>query len=513
MGFAGQTYQIPCDKGGFSFDKNLDTIDPSMFVLPSKNINLHQNGREKRGGTSKVNASAVSGTPRILGIIDFRLSGSAYQVFAGDDGKIYRDSTTVLKTGMSTTNKYSFAVFGAELYICDGASIPQTWNGAAAGTSNITTEAADWSSTKPIQMIAHSRGASRRMWAIAGNALYYSSLGNGQVFSGGTSGKLSIDVQDTSGLVGMIEFGENLIAFSRSEAFIVTDQDIDVATWGYIKAPWNGGAANWRTMVKIENDVAILSEDGQLYSITGVQDFGDYKAASLMRPSYIDNYFKENADLTKIDDFHLVFDRNLRAIKLFFVRENQTRVDSALVYFIDRGPAQGWVIHDNAIAAGYSASCSTEVRTSTGNYLVYTGDYVGTIWKLEQEARHDNGSAFYGGFKTPNLNFTNSRLRKHYRQLRCVVETTGTTILQVRIWVDGTYKESKTINIGSSPAGVLGTFVLNLDVLGGSVFTDGQSDLNHIGKRIQLEVFNTGFDQKFFISQLMFDFKQLPTTI
>lgn len=513
MGFAGQTYVIPCDKGGFTYNKNIDLIAPQMFVQPSRNINLHQNGRQKRGGTAKVNSTAVSGSPQILGIFDFRVGANSYQVFAASDGKIYKDSTTVLKTGMSTTAKFNFAVFGNELFICDGVSTPQTWDGSAGSTSNITTSAADWATTKPFQMCAHGRGASRRMWALAGNAVYYSVLSNGKDFGSATSGKITIDVEDAYGLVGMVEFGDRLIVFSRTQAFVIDDSDTSTANWGYALAQWTGGAAHWRGIVKTDNDVLIMAEDGQLYSITGAQEYGDYKLASLMRPSFVDNYFKATAAMASIAEFHAVFDRNLRAIKLFFIRSGQTQVDSALVYFIDRPVEEAWVVHDNQdSASGYSASCATEVRSAAGQYTTYTGDYNGFIWKLEQSARVDGVSAYYAGFKTPNLNFGDPRLRKHYRRLFVIMEAVGDYDLTVSVWVDGVNQSSLTLNMGASGA-VLGSFILDTDVLGGVEFIESSDVLNMIGKRIQFEFYNSSVNQTFFISQIMIDFKPLPITV
>lgn len=513
MGYAGQTYIIPCDKGGFTYNKNTDLIAPQMFVVPSRNINLHQNGRQKRGGTSKVNSTAVSGSPQILGLFDFRIGANSYQVFAASDGKIYKDSTTVLKTGMSTSAKFNFAVFGNELYVCDGASTPQTWDGSAGSTSDITTSAADWATTKPFQMIAHGRGASRRLWAIAGNSVYYSSLANGKQFSGGTSGKITIDVIDAYGLVGGVEFGNRLIVFDRVQAYVIDDSDASTANWGYQLAQWMGGAAHWRGIVKTDNDVLIMAEDGQLYSITGAQEYGDYKLASLMRKQFIDNYLKATAAMASIAEFHLAFDRNLRAVKYFFVRSGETQVDSALVFFLDRGIDDGWVVHDNQDAnSGYSASCAAEVRSAAGTYLIYTGDYSGFVWKLEQSARVDGTSSYYGGFKTPNLNLDNPRLRKHFRRLYVIMEAVGDYNLSVNIWLDGVNQTATTINMGASGTG-LGSFILDTSQLGGLEFIDANIDINMVGKRIQFEFYNSGASQTFFINQLMIDFKPMPATV
>lgn len=513
MGYRGNTYQIPCSKGGFNYNENTDLIDPTMFVSPSRNINLHRNGRSKRGGTSKVNSTAVSGGPRIVGLYDFRLSSSSFQVFATADGKLWKDTSTTIKTGLSTSNKFSFEVFGGELYVCDGDTTPQTWNGVAAGTSNLTTPASDWSgSDQPFQMIAHGRQASRRMWALYSNAVYYSALGDGKDFSTASGGgKITINTGDAVGLVGGVEFGDRLIVFSRDKAFIIDDTAFDTANWGYMPAQWNGGVPHWRLIVKVPNDVICMAEDGDIYSVVAAegQPYGDYKQGSLARPAFVDNWVRENLKLTSIDDFHAVYDPILRAIKFFVVRSGQSQVDTALVYFIDRPVEEAWTIHDNqSVASGYKASCSALVRTAVGSYVVYTGDYSGFLWKLEQSARSDEGSGYYAGFKTPSLTFENVRLRKHYRRGYVIAKVQGSIPLQISVWVDGQAQTGASITL-SGAGGVLDSFVLDSSVLGGVEFSEKIFELGYIGKRIQFEFYNSNAGQDFFISQILIDHKTL----
>lgn len=513
MAFDGPTYSIPFDKGGLSYNRNIDQIKPYMFVEPSKNINVFQYGREKRGGTAKVSSTAISGSPQILGGINFRVGAQSYIVTADSNGKIMKDRVTELKAGMSATAFYNFCVFDNELYVCDGASNVQTWDGSAGTTSDLTDPAADWATTKPFQMIAHGRGASRRLWALAGNSVYYSNLGNGKDFNGGTAGKIAIAVADAYGLVGGIEFGNRLIVWDRLQAYIIDDSSTSTAEWGYEKAQWKGGLAHWRLIVETDNDILAMAEDGQFYSVSGAQEYGDYRKASLMRDAFIDVYFRSIAAMASIDKFHAVYDRLLRAVKIFFVRAGQTEVDSALVFFVDRGTEEGWALHDNQdSASGYSASCSFEARVSAGTYLIYTGDYSGFLWKLEQSTRSDDSSAYYGGFKTPILNLDNPRMRKHFRRLWLILEAVGNYDLQIKIWVDGVNQTSQSVSMGSSGT-QLGSFILNTSTLGGQTFTDVSKALNFVGKRIQFEFYNSNAAQTFFLGQMMIDYNELPATV
>src|SRR3990167_11027278 len=119
-----------------------------------------------------------------MGGFDFQLSSSSFQVFLGSDGKLYSNTTTTIKTGMSTTNYPSFAVFEDELYTVDGDTTPQVWDGSGA-IANLGSPTGDWSgANQPFQVLVHGRGVSRRLWMLYGSTLYSSSLGGGDVFTG-----------------------------------------------------------------------------------------------------------------------------------------------------------------------------------------------------------------------------------------------------------------------------------------------------------------------------------------
>lgn len=508
MGYSGQTFVIPQNTGGFQYRYDLEFVDPSMLVGDSKNFNLHRDGRQKRGGTAKINGTAVSGTPRIMGIYDFRLPATSYQVFGADDGKLYKNATTTIKTGMSTNNKFSFAVFEDELFVADGETTPQTWDGVAAGTSDITTPATDWSgSDQPFQFIVHGRGASRRLWALMGSGVYYSSLGNGKQFAGGTSGLITIDTGDAFGLVGGIEFGDRLIVFSRSKAFIIDDSDSDTANWGYQAAQWEGGAAHWRLIVKTPNDVVVMTEDGDIYSIAAVQNYGDYKQASIARGAYIDTFLREKAVMSQIDNFHAIYDPTLRAVKFFVSVNDATKNDTALVYFIDRPPEQAWAYHDNlTYASGYKASCSALVRTAPATYFVYTGDYVGFIWKLEDSSYADDSNPYTMTLRTPRIIMGDIRSRKEFK--RAIYTVMGATDVEfdVTIVVDGedNFTESFTTSATAWDEALYDEATWDFTFPVRESFAIGKK-----GRTLEIELSHSTENQPLMLSSFMIDFKPL----
>lgn len=512
MSYSGQTYQIDCSKGGLTANPNIDAIPPHMMVM-ARNINIHENGRGKRGGTSKVNATVGYGSSQIMGGYDFtKLNGSQKLVVGTTAGSIYQNATTTIKTGLTAGKFFNFEVMNDELYVCNGTDVPQTWNGVAAGTSNITNPAADWTGTNnPMQMIKHGRGNSERMWAILPSGVYASADGDGKEFVTGVV-YLPISTNDGSGLTGGVEFGDRIILFSQRRSYIVDDADVNSANWGYESAVWEGGVAHHRLIVKTPNDILCMMDDGNIYSVTAVQSYGDYKTASITKASWIDKWIRENCDLGRINQFHATYDTELRMVRWFVVRTGQTEVDTCLVYFIDRGAEEGWVIHDNlSYDSGFKASTSFvyhKIPAEHHSFYIYTGDYDGYIWDLEEESKNDDSHAYYGGFKTSRMTFDNPRATKNFSNGWLVTEAQGAYDISVQVWVDGVAQTLQAVSLSGS--GVpLGTFLLGTDSLVDDEIIDKVFNVGSIGKRIQYEVYNSGVNQNFFISQINQDFKPL----
>lgn len=515
MGYSGRQYFIPCNRGGLTYNPNNDLIRAVDMIPPTRNINLHENGRKKRGGTAHVDDAAISGAPQYMGIFDFILVGGTQHIIrACNDGKVYRDNVNTIKaSGMSKTRFFDFEVFADELYIVDGASTPEKWTGSG-NTSTLTDIPTDWSgSDNPQWVVKHGRGNSERMWyggvPATPHRIYASVNGDGDDISDANNITLSIETGDGFGIVGAVEFGDRLIGFGKTKAYIIDDLDSDTSYWGYDAAQWEGGVCNFRCIVKTPNDVICMMEDGEIYSVLAAQQYGDYKAASLTRPAFMHRWIKEFVKLSAFDQFHGVYDKTLRAIKFFVVRKGSTDVDTALVYFIDRPLNEAWMVHGNwAYNSGYSSSASAQVRVSAGNHKVYTGDYTGNLWTLEESNVSDNFKGYYSGFKSGNLAFENPRATKKYKRGWMSTKTEGAYELNVAWWVDGSEGEPRSIDL-TGAGGVLGLFTLGVSLLGGDELIDTPFNLGDRGKRIQLEVFNSNADEDFFVSQILIDYKWL----
>jgi hypothetical protein len=522
MSYSGTTYHGRFNQLGFNHNPNIDKIPQDAMVHPSRNINLHEDGAGSRGGTSHVHPAAYGGS-QVMGMFDFRLNnGNQFLVAVTTDGKIWKDTTTTIKTGLTTGQFASFVVMNNELYVCNGADIPQVWDGAGASTSNLANVPTDWTgSNYPQVMVLHGRGNSERLWAFGcssnPNTVYASEVNDGSTeadFSDANVTTIYIETQDGTGIVGGVEFGDRLILYGRLKSYIIDDTDTNDANWGYESSQWDSGLASWRLLVRTPSDIVAFQEDGNIYSVTAVQEYGDYKLASLSRPAHIDRWIRQYIDLSRVGQFHAIYNPILRAIDFYMVYSGDTTVSMALRYFIDRGPMKGWAPQDNqSYASGYDASASCLYLSATGTYKVYTGDYSGNVWELETANKNDNSNGYYAGVKTASQTYSNDRMPldnkvKKYRDGRIISEANATTDLSVKITIDGTDQDTRTVALAGT-GDVFGTGLFGTATFTGDELIDTSYELGYRGTRIQKEFFNTSANEPFFLSQDLTNFKIL----
>jgi hypothetical protein len=509
MAYKGQTFRLPFDLAGFQFNRNADKFTPTALVDGTRNVNFHEGGIGKRGGTSRLFSTAIAGLPTIHSLFDFRkLNQTQFLVFGTNQGKLYHtNESNVLKTGMSTSNPFSFAVMNDELYIADGGTAPKYWNGSNPTTTDVLT-ATSWAGASgfPFQVLFHSRGANARMWAVTRDSVWASKNNDGHDFS--DAQVKQIRVYSEGGLVGAFDFNGTLFAFSKTETFIIDDTSSDTNNWGYQKAIWEGGAATWRLMAKAGNNLYVMTEEGLIYTLKGIQATGDYELVAVNKPAFIDRYIRDQVSVSNMLNFHCTFDRTRRCIE-YFMQSGGSANNLCLAFFIDRPPEIAWIIHDNNGGdSAFKAAGSTEVRVSTGQYRVYTGDYAGQIWKTEQTSRDDGGSPYDSGIKTRALDMGNPRMWKHFGQGRLKTRAQGNYDLTVRVWIDGVRKDDIPLALVGSGA----TF--DNGFFDSSVFADDQVipvqfDVNDYGYDCQFEVLNNETGEDFFLSELLLDFMEL----
>lgn len=474
----------------------------NSIVFTEASSNLTMNGSGTLGGTTAGTQNAAGVVTNIVEALNEDMTTVTAADGAGD---------TVVVTAATKGTAANSMVFTET-------STNMTMNGegvlgaTTAGVKDMLPS--DWTGTSyPKQMIIHGRGNSARVWALGcylkPNTIYVTPNGDPTGFADTEVLTFSIPTENKDGIVGGVEFGDRLLLFGKNRSFLMDDTSVDTDNWGYRASQWSGGAASHRLIIKTPNDVVCMMDNGEIYSVTAAEEYGDYKSASLSRPSFVHEWIKTYINLAYIDDFHGVYDPVLRAINFFMVRIGETEVDTVLMYFIDRPPNKAWVILDNQdYESGYSACSSCLVNQSTGVKKIYTGSFNGRVWKLGETNRNDNSNAFVSTYKTPLLSFDNVREHKRYDRMKIVSIAEGACSAKFTWWIDGVLKNSKDIEFSAS-GDVLGSFILGTSTLGGLNILESSVNLGYTGKRIQIETKSSTANEDFFLSQFLVDFVPL----
>lgn len=509
MGYSGNQFRIPLIDTGFRDDRNQELLPPTALVYPSKNVNYHENGLSKRGGSSiQIAGNGSSGQ----GNFQFRRASASTYVFAVN-GSVYQTSyANTLKSGLSSSNPICFIQTSDKLFFADGQSNPQYWDGSSPSSSNVTA-ATSWTGNMPFQFVNHTRagsGAGDRLWAVTPDSVWASKVNAPTDFS--DTYVVQIPIDSIGGLVGAYDLGGQLFAFSRTQTFLIQDTDSNTANWGYINALWEGGVASWRLIAKAYNNLYLMAEDGTLYDLHGVLTTGAYNASPISRPAFVDKFIRENVTLSNVQNFHVAYDRKLRALK-WFMQEGGSGNNTALCYFIDKKPESAWILHDNEdYASGYDAAASCEVRVSSGNWQIWTIDTSGNTWGLEQPSDNDNGNPFRVRIKTKPEDLDMPRNNKHYMALALRGRSSGAVNFDVNIWNEGSRQIDGAFSLQSSGA-KWDSAKWDVDTFASDTVTAAPMTLGMYGRDLQIQLINFSIGQDFFLSELIFLAKMLGIKI
>lgn len=497
------------------------TTSTGSFVITLSSADFHP----------YLNAIKFTATPpidNITGIYQYNKENlTTNQLTSTSAGVIYSDGVSV-KTGLQANKVCKYETYLDKVYIANAYDVPQLWDGSSVSDLAAPKRPTDWSGAGvyPKGFVVHGRGVSKALWAYGvptkPNVVYCSESGTDD-FSDAKVYKQTINTGDGYGILALFEFGDRLFAIGRNKVYMIEDDDTSRTNWGYSEAQWSGGVLSGNLVCRTPNDVVVVSKDLIVYSVIATQQYGDYQALALNRASFIDIWMRENLDITKSDLWHMSYDSVMRAIKIFVVEKGSTSVNLCLVYFVDRGVNEGWVLH--RYAKGGMANCASAFLSSTGT-TIRTGGESGAVYQLESTEYNDGGLSYYSGFTTSPLNFGTVRSLKRFDRVWVSCLPLGDETLTANMVIDGVLLPSATGSESNTPLLVdnVGNHVVDdvgiaiettvignwwelpqSDVIPGSV-VDYSNAIGRTGNRLQVELFNTTINTKMFVTQIMIDF-------
>lgn len=511
--------ELPIGIDGLSGSRNMSQV-PLTCLVRATNVTYESGTLQKEGGTSKYNSTAITGGPQILGGHDWLYDGSTQRmVVVCSDGAIYKDSgagtfPVTLASGLTVADVVPvFAEGGKEaaannrkLFIFTGLNAVQVLSADGATSAALATPPTDWTAnTQPKFGLVHEN----RMWG-GGNSndphrLYYSVLTNHEDFTGSGSGTIAVFPGEGEALVGGVSYKGALIAFKKPVGiYFVDTSSATVGNWRVARVAGKVGVAGPRCYAQLEDDVIFLDQNADIRLLSATQEFGDVGTSSLADINNINQFIRDNMNLSTTATWQFVYYARKREVHIACCASGSTTRNARLVLDFNM---QGKVRYR---FSNRDTNVSIWTRKVSNQDELTIGDNAGFVWRLDQESRSNNGTGYSGEFQTPQYDFSHldPRLgtkRKNGRFLELVTEPAGNWNLSVDVYWDGQYSQTVTFNMGVSGA-ALGSFTLGTDRLAGSQVLNRKRRISGSGRRLSLVGRNSSDGQNFSVARFYIHF-------
>lgn len=491
--------------------KNLAAI-PHEALIKAQNVAYHQGTLTRAGGSTPYNATAITGTPNLRGLVDWWPTASLQRLIAwGDDGILYRDTgagtfAIQLKTGLNVSGLPVFCEGGAEalannkkLFLTTGLDVVQVLSGDGVTTSNIgVNKPADWSGTNQPRFLFQHR---HRIFGGFLHQIYWSRTTDHEDYVGAGSGTQPCYPGLGAYLQGGVSFKEFAFFFKWPRGiFRLDDSSTDVANWTLLPLTEGVGLAGPRALCVTDDDVIFMSEVGHLHLLSYVRA-NDIKASDLTEANDLAPWVRDNLNIDgdRLERVQAIWYPDKK--EAWFACPGTGSSTNNVIMIVDKkDPAAPRIrIEDKDVAESLALR-----RDSKKIERPIAGDDAGQVWSLDQSTKNRNGAGYTSEFQLPHTDFAWAAAplatrRKNFSFLEAVFQPLGNFDLSVDTIIDGEYRETLTFNLGTVGA-TLGAFVLGTDKLAGDILDNIRRRMRGDGRRLSLVGRLSGADQDFSLS-------------
>lgn len=533
MSYRGIVVPLPVGQQGFTGTENPSQAGPGHFLYVD-GVELQAGVIRKEGGAEKFNASALEGGAVIVSGINWTPVGSDRRdVIFTSTGKVLKDTgagtfATAMVTGLNDAREPPpwFMACGGEsvaaarhLFMFSSTNQVHEATADAATMTPISAPAADWTGAGNFPTFGVLHGF--RVWAGGNNSdphrLYYSTLTDHEDFTGAGSGTIAIFPGEGERLAGAVSFRGALVVFKYPQGiYIVNTADPTPANWSVTPLTRAVGTLNQHTIIQIENDVLYLDITGDTHALSTTQEFGDYTTSDIGDADSIHQFMRRYVNVGKLRRAQGIWygrrqqawwglpllgsdDNNLRFITLIESTPGQQETRLIRRFFMSR--------------RDICVSMWTRPDTDQAP-LPVVGDASGFVWFLDREARSKDGAGYPMTFETANTDFgffdpQLATRMKAGQFLEINYEPRGDWDLTVEVFWDDVLADTLLFNMGTGGA-VLGSFILDTDVLASSVVRSARTRMEGSGRRLRLVGDNSGDGQdvslaNFYVHMTMMD--------
>lgn len=496
--------RVLCGKGTLNASRSPSEIKNEDLIAMDA-LTFEHDTFQKEGGAAKFNTTPISGSPSLGFLWDFTSSGFVQEMVGGtSDGKYITIGTGgIVKTLASglTNNRFLFGMEGNSttgikaLFLLNGRDQMRVYTGGVAAAV-IADPAADWGTIRPSWGFLHNN----RMYAGGrSHNIYASKLADHETYGTG-SGGLLFNCYPGEGeyLVGGTSWRGRAYFFKYPKGiYYLDDSSTNSADWALKRLSFYVGAAGPGCIIQAADEVIFVSPDSYFHALSSVQEFGDAKSSAIL-PNELGTYVRENVNQAQLSMVQSCFYPSKRKV-LFGFSGTGSNINNLVI---------GLDLHRMTDVAAFVSSrdaCTALSIWRDPSTLVakpIAGNSTGTVYGLDTDARSKDGAGYNSSFTTRNIElFEGGGQNANLKELEIEFVANGTWNLNVDVFQDGVFTETLTFFMQGTGA-VLGTFVLDTDVLGTQVLQNARTRLHGSCRRVQYKGYNNAVDETFSIAAM-----------
>ena len=320
MAYKNQIAVLTMAVDGLTGARNVGFIKDTN-LLKAENISFERGLISREGGSAKFNATAITGSPSIIGGFDWWPDDVIQRsiIYTGA-GALLKDTgagtySVSLKTGLNGSAIPVFVEGGKEaaannrkLFIANGIDPVQVLSGDGIVTTNVALPPADWTGTnQPAALTNH-----KNRWCGAGNAndphrWYDSTLLNHEEFTGAGSGTIVVYPGQGGRITGLLSFKGLIIVWKNKGVYVVDSTDPDISKWTVKRLSDAVGMLNPQAFAVVDDDVIYQDANANLQQISATTEFGDVRGRHFSRSSSISDFIRDNFNITRTNRNRLLY--------------------------------------------------------------------------------------------------------------------------------------------------------------------------------------------------------------
>lgn len=519
MSYQGQVFRIPLGTRGLVTDDVPGRV-PFDSLLRATNVTCRDGLVEKDPGSWRWNLSAIGSG--IIAFSDFWPNDVIQRIFTlTRDGIVRKYSdretlTTVAKSGaapttltLSSNRQPMFVQGGAEsagrarkLFLFTGSSPVQVMSGDAVVRTNLTTPAADWTTSYPTNGLMHKN----RLVAFGNRSdphrFYMSQTGDHENFTGTGALQFSVYPGEGEGLMSACVYKGRLFLFKTPYgAYYLDDSAVDYANWSIVKVSGTFGVASGFSAFSVLDDLFVANSTGSVTSLSATQKFGDVESGDLFRSLRNESYMRQNTSRNGTPNRYAVYYEDRKTALLTYQSAGGIRNDR--ICAIDFNDANSvkvtWGDKDQPTCLGL-------MKDTLGVSRPLYGAEDGYLYVMDWATREvESGTAYNGDFRTVDLDMGSAdpglaEKTKLFDFLEVSFEEAGNWNLNVDVYIDGVFSETLTFLMTKQTH--LTGFPLGTADAVGRTPQSYRKPLHGTGRRISFRCYNSGLRQTFRISSL-----------